>query len=109
MLLSAVLWLGLGSLERLFVVLLPVALAVAVDTVLLLLLGEHLSLFHLVSLLLVVGLGLDYSLFFSRPEADTHSRARTLRAVLICCGSTLVVFGMLALSACLCCRPSVKP
>ncbi|NJN46652.1 MAG: MMPL family transporter [Candidatus Competibacteraceae bacterium] len=97
-LLSAVLWLGLGSFKRLFVVLLPVTLAVAVDIALLLLLGKRLSLFHLVSLFLVVGLGLDYSLFFSRPAADVQARLRTLRAVLICCGSTLVVFGMLAFS-----------
>jgi predicted exporter len=97
-LLSAVLWLGLGSLRRLCLVLLPVALAVAVDIALLLLLGKRLSLFHLVSLLLVAGLGIDYSLFFSRPTTDIHARLRTLRAVLICCGSTLVVFGMLAFS-----------
>jgi len=95
---SAVLWLGLGSLRRLCVVLLPVTLAVALDIAVLLLLGKQLSLFHLVSLLLVAGLGIDYSLFFSRPTTDVHARLRTLRAVLICCGSTLVVFGMLAFS-----------
>jgi predicted exporter len=62
-------------------------------------LGERLSLFHLVSLLLVLGIGVDYGLFFSRPDADPDLRRRTLHALLVCCGSALTVFGMLSTSA----------
>jgi predicted exporter len=93
-----VLWLGLGAPGRIFRVVLPVALAIVVDVFALTALGKQLSLFHLVSLLLVVGIGLDYSLFFSRPDAEMLIRGRTLHAVLVCAGSTVAVFGILALS-----------
>lgn len=97
-LLSLVLGLSLRSPRRLLLVLLPVALAIISDVAVLWLLGKRLSLFHLVSLLLVIGLSIDYSLFFSRPEQDLQRRAQTLFALLVCSGSTLVVFGMLAFS-----------
>jgi len=93
-----VLWLGLRSPGRVFRVVLPVALAIVVDVFVLTALGKQLSLFHLVSLLLVVGIGLDYSLFFSRPDDELLIRGRTLHAVLVCAGSTVAVFGILALS-----------
>lgn len=93
-----VLWLGLGSWQRMLAVVLPVLLAVILDITVLLGLGERLNLFHLVSLLLVVGIGIDYSLFFSRPDINLAMRQRTLRAVLLCGSSTLAVFGMLAMS-----------
>jgi predicted exporter len=79
-------------------VLVPVCLAVIADISLLLWLGEKLSLFHLISLLLVVGIGIDYGLFFSRSETDVANRQRTLHSLFICSSSTIVVFGMLALS-----------
>jgi predicted exporter len=97
-LITAVLWFGLGSLRRMLAVLLPVLLAVVLDLAMLLGFGQRLNLFHLVSLLLVVGIGIDYSLFFSRPDINLAIRQRTLRAVLLCSSSTLAVFGMLALS-----------
>jgi predicted exporter len=93
-----VLWLGLGSLVRVAAVLLPVLLAISLDLAVLSWAGERLSLFHLVSLLLVLGIGIDYSLFFSRPDVESEVRRRTLHAVLVCSGSTLAVFGMLAFS-----------
>ncbi|HPE73314.1 MAG TPA: MMPL family transporter, partial [Candidatus Competibacter sp.] len=64
----------------------------------LLALGERLSLFHLVSLLLVLGIGVDYGLFFSRPGTDPAARRRTLHALLVCCGSALTVFILLSTS-----------
>ena len=79
--------------------LLPVGLALIFTVAALLALGERLSLFHLVSLLLVLGIGVDYGLFFSRPGADPDLRRRTLHALLVCCGSALMVFGMLSMAA----------
>lgn len=76
----------------------PVTLALLLTVTLLLVIGERLSLFHLIALLLVLGLGLDYSLFFSRRTPDPEERPRTLHAVGVCALSTLAVFGMLALS-----------
>ncbi len=76
----------------------PVALAVVVTVCALLALErDGLTLFHIVSLLLVVGICIDYSLFFS--HAGVEARRHTLHAVLVCGASTLVVFAMLAMSS----------
>ncbi len=92
------LWLGLRSLRRTLMALLPVALANVMTVAALLGLGQQLSLFHLISLLLVLGICIDYSLFFNRDDKEAAVRKRTLHAVLICAGSTVAVFGILALS-----------
>lgn len=60
--------------------------------------GARLSLLHLISLQLVVGIGLDYALFFSRPRLDVEERVRTLRTLITCNGMTLLSFGALALA-----------
>ncbi|WP_038051742.1 MMPL family transporter [Thioalkalivibrio sp. ALJ1] len=65
----------------------------------LVLLGVQLSLFHLIALLLITGLCLDYAVFFSRPLREAASRLRNLRSVSVCALSTLVVFGLLSLSS----------
>jgi predicted exporter len=98
LLLGVVLGVSLRSPRRLLLVLLPVTLALVIDVAVLLALGKRLSLFHLVSLLLVMGLCIDISLFFSLPGQAMEGRVRTLYAVLLCNGSTLAVFGMLSLS-----------
>jgi len=54
-----------------------------------------LTVIHLVALLLVLGLGLDYALFFSRSET-LNERKATNQAVLVCAVSTTVAFGVLA-------------
>lgn len=89
---------GLRSVRRVLAVLVPLSLAVATDLAALVWMGERLSLFHLISLLLVVGIGIDYSLFFSRPDTDPAMRRRTFHALVICGISTTLVFGILALS-----------
>ncbi len=77
----------------------PVAAAVVVTVCALLALEPGgLSLFHIASLLLVVGICIDYSLFFSHSD-DLDARRHTLHAVLVCAASTLAVFAMLALSS----------
>lgn len=91
------LWLGLHSLRAAVAAALPVAAAVAVDLALLLALGERLSLFHLISLLLVVGMGIDYSLFFRRLD-DGDDAHQTAHALLLCAASTVGVFALLGLS-----------
>lgn len=98
-LIVAVVWLGLRSWRGVAAALLPVLLGLTGTVAILLALGERLTLFHLVSLLLVLGIGVDYGLFFSRPGADPIRRRQTFHALLICCGSALVVFGLLATSA----------
>ncbi len=89
---------GLRSVTRAARVLVPVLAAVLIDAALLLVLGKKLSLFNLVSLLLVVGIGLNYALFFERPQRDAGERARTALSLTVCGATTLSAFGCLALS-----------
>lgn len=79
-------------------VMLPVVLSVAVSVTMVLATGAALNLFHLVSLLLVAGIGLDYALFFSRPPDKKADRQHTAQALMVCCFSTVVVFSLLAVS-----------
>ena len=88
---------GLHGWRALVPVLLPVAAALVLTLVLLHLLGVMLSLFNLVALLLVLGIGIDYGLFFSRGGPDDEFQ-RTGHALALCAISTVSVFGILALS-----------
>lgn len=96
-LIAVLLWWGLGSARHAARVLLPVGGALLSTMALLHLFGELLSLFHLVALLLVLGIGLDYSLFFSR-GGDDAARGRTAHALGLCAISSLSVFAILSLS-----------
>jgi len=62
-------------------------------------LTAQLSIFNLIALVLVAGLGLDYGLFMSRPEAGSPQAQRTRHAVFVCVASTLLAFLILATSA----------
>ena len=95
----ALLTLGLRGLQPAWAVLQPV-LAASVSTALIMALASGgLNLYHLVSLLLVMGLSLDQSLFFNRDAADPEERRRTLLSLLVCSLSSILAFGTLALSA----------
>lgn len=58
----------------------------------------HLTVFNLVSLLLVVGVASNYTLFFSTPSNEPSERARANLSVLLAAASTFLAFAMLALS-----------
>ena len=62
-------------------------------------LNGALNLYHLIALLLVAGLGLDYMLFMSRAEESTRSGTDTRHAIIACAASTTVAFGILGMSA----------
>lgn len=89
----------LRSATRALRVLAPVFAAIVLVVAILLGSGNRLSLFNLVALLLVVGMGLNYALFFERPQRDAGERTRTQLSLLLCGGTTLSAFGCLALSA----------
>ncbi|EGM68216.1 MMPL family transporter [Shewanella sp. HN-41] len=57
--------------------------------------GSPLSLFHALALILVFGIGIDYSLFFA--SAKNHGKA-VMMAVFMSACSTLLAFGLLAFS-----------
>ena len=96
--LLAVILATLRSARRALRVLAPMVLTTLVIVSLLRVCGVELSLFHLISLLLAAGLGLDYALFFEHSSAGDVDQERTLHALLICTLSTLLVFALLALS-----------
>lgn len=96
---AMVLWWGLKSPARVARVLSPVLIAVLLSVAALTLLGERLSLFHLVSLLLVVGIGLNYALFFNRDASSHTETRRTVLSLTVCGLATLSAFGALASSS----------
>ncbi len=95
---GVLLW-GLRRMADALRVIVPVILALAIAVAGLALSGEKLSLFHVVALLLVIGIGLNYSLFFNRPEPIAAVRRRTALALAVCSLTTIAAFGALALSA----------
>ena len=58
--------------------------------------GGPLNLYHMMGLLLVAGIGLDYALFLSKNDRD---QSDTRHAVMTCAASTVAAFGVLAFSA----------
>jgi len=93
-----VLGFGLRSMTKMATVLLPIAGSIILDVAILHALGERLSLLHLAALLLVFGIGLDYTLFFQRPHKTVAERQKTISAILVCSLTTITVFGLLACS-----------
>ncbi len=79
-------------------ILIPTGAAVMMATALLLAAGVKLTVFHMVTLLLVIGLGLDYALFFNRLTHSEREWATTFKALWVCAVTTVLVFGMLTLS-----------
>jgi predicted exporter len=98
-LLVATVWLSLRAPSRAWRVLMPTLLTLLVIVAVLRLCGVELTLFHLVSLILAAGLGLDYALFFEHAGDSRDEQVRTLHAVLVCSLMTLLVFSLLALSS----------
>ncbi|MEL4294344.1 MMPL family transporter [Shewanella xiamenensis] len=83
------------GLKKATVVVAVPALAAVLTLAILGLVGSPLSLFHALALILVFGIGIDYSLFFA--AAAQHGRA-VMMAVFMSACSTLLAFGLLAFS-----------
>ena len=79
-------------------VLAPLAAAVLITFSVLVLLGNALSIFHLVGLLLVVAIGSNYALFFERQAANAQERERTVASLLFANLTTMLGFGLLTFS-----------
>jgi predicted exporter len=89
---------ALRSFRRAGDVLLPLLAAVTLTSAAFTLGGGQLTMFHLVGLLLVVGVGSNYSLFFERRTLAASEPKRTVTSVTICNASTILGFGLLALA-----------
>ena len=95
---ALLLFAALRSARRAAEVLLPLAAAVAVTCALLSLGGHQLTVFNLVGLLLVVGVGSNYTLFFEREIFPRSDPQRTLISLACCNVSTVIGFGLLSLA-----------
>lgn len=77
-------------------VLAPTAVATLLTLALLGIAGQGLQLFHLLALMLVLGIGVDYGIFIQEPDSQRDGKAWL--AVGISALSTLLSFGLLGLS-----------
>lgn len=93
---AVVLALGLRSMRRVLDVMIPVLAAIAATAAILALASVRLSLLHIVSLLLVLGIGVNYALFFNRSVTDAADRIRSTYSVVVANITTLIAFGALA-------------
>lgn len=95
---ALLLYVGLRDVRKALRVMLPVYAAIAITAASLVAFGTGLSLFHLVSLLLVLGVGLNYALFFNQVKPGTDSEQGTSLALSVCFLTTFAAFGCLATS-----------
>jgi predicted exporter len=98
--LTVLLLIALRSPLRVARVLAPLALAVLTVAAGLALAGVHLSILHLVGMLLIVAVGSNYALFFDRQanSEEAGDEALTLAALVIANASTVIGFGLLSFS-----------
>ena len=94
-----VLAIALRDVRRFFRVGAPMLATVAVAAAVPLILGARLSLFHVLALLLVAGISIDYGLFFTRPGQQAADFVLTLHALLVCVLTTGVTFALLMFSS----------
>jgi predicted exporter len=85
---------SLRSSRRAGRVLAPLVLAVLLVMAALALVGERMTLLHLVGLLLTVAVGSNYALFFD--DEDAVGEPRTLASLLVANATTVIGFGVLA-------------
>jgi predicted exporter len=97
--LTVLLLIALRSPRRVMRVLVPLVMAVLTVAAGLAVCGVHLTILHLVGMLLIVAVGSNYALFFDRQaHAARDSEALTLASLLIANASTVIGFGLLSLS-----------
>jgi predicted exporter len=88
----------LRSPRRTLAVLLPLALAVAIEVGVLALAGVTLGILHLVGLLLVVAIGSNYGLFFDRWQFGEPPDADAPASLALANLTAVIAFGLLAFS-----------
>lgn len=97
-LIAVVLGMGLKDVRRTGRVLAPVLAATALAAGALVALGTPLTIFHLVALLLVIGVGVNYALFAERAMREPDERPRVVRTLGVVSATTLCAFVTLAFS-----------
>jgi predicted exporter len=97
-LIIAVLVIGLRSLHRGIRVAIPVGVAVLSTAAAMIALGYPLTVFHLVALMLVAGIGTNYALFLAQSTESTDAQMSVFRSLAVVGGTTLCAFATLATS-----------
>jgi predicted exporter len=78
---------------------LPSVIVAALLLAILALLGVRANLFHAMSLIMVMGMGVDYGIFLVDSAGDRESLGATMLSLLMSCLTTAFVFGTLAISS----------
>ncbi|HVE51420.1 MAG TPA: MMPL family transporter [Casimicrobiaceae bacterium] len=94
----AVLLTGVRSLPKALRLMVPVIVAVLLTAAALVAAGQKLGVFHVVALLLVVGVGINYALFFGRENASKNERDLTTLSVIVAGLATLCASLSLAIA-----------
>jgi predicted exporter len=87
------------GLRRALAAFLPSVLSAVVVLSCFVLLGHEINLLHVVSLLVVMGMGVDYGIYLVDGVENRRLLGATLVSILLCCLSTVLTFGALALSS----------
>ncbi|MEX0693020.1 MAG: MMPL family transporter, partial [Rhodospirillales bacterium] len=95
----AVLGIGLRKPNQILHAAVPPVFAVIVTTALLIASGISLNLFHILALLLVASIGVDYALFFPGYSAIHGDGSRAFQSISLCCITTVCVFAVLSFSS----------
>jgi len=94
----AVLIIGLSSVVAVVRIALPVGIAVCATAAAMAAIGSPLTVFHLVALMLVAGIGIDYALFIDAGIGSGEPQGRIFRSLAVVAGTTVCAFGTLASS-----------
>jgi len=99
MLLSFIILFWSRNLIKTIWILLPVSIGILSGLAMPLFMGSGINIFHLLALLLILGMGIDYSLFFNRPAIGLLERQQTVHAISISAVTTSAAFSVLAFSS----------
>lgn len=86
------------SIRDTIAILAPAVSAAAATLAILSLSGTSINLLHLLGLLLVLSIGVDYSIFLVSSHRSDESQAATMLSLCLACASTCLSFGLLSLS-----------
>ncbi|OCH17987.1 hypothetical protein A6E05_11645 [Aliivibrio sp. 1S165] len=88
------------KLKQAFLIVLPPFIAGCAGLAVTVLTGVPLNLFNLLALMLILGIGIDYTLFFAEQnkQSDHSHKESTLLAISLSALTTILSFGLLALS-----------
>jgi len=86
------------DLSKVIRIILPVILSIIIVACWIILVGNGITIIHLISLLLVAGVGIDYGVFFQRHFSGYDEQFKTLRSVIVCNLTTFISFFLLVFS-----------